>query len=144
MVLGALVIVIVLVLSVNYFKGRGGSALNPDNGLATETQGEYTVAAGESLWSIAEDKLGDGFKWQEIADANGLTDSTLEVGQKLTIPSEEMSATAETYTVVHGDSLWNIAVKAYGDGYRWVEIAKANDLVNPNVIHAGNVLTLPR
>jgi len=50
----------------------------------------------------------------------------------------------EEYTVVHGDTLWDIAVRAYGDGYRWVDIARANDLDNPDVIHTGNVFTLPR
>jgi nucleoid-associated protein YgaU len=40
--------------------------------------------------------------------------------------------------------LWTIAVRAYGDGYKWTEIAKANKLVNPNLIHPGNVFVLPR
>ena len=52
--------------------------------------------------------------------------------------------TGDTYTVVHGDSLWTIAQRAYGDGNRWVDIAEANDLVNPSIIHSGNVFTLPR
>jgi len=50
---------------------------------------------------------------------------------------------ADTYTVVHGDNLWNIAVAQYGDGFQWVKIAEANHLANPQIIHAGNVLTLP-
>jgi len=50
----------------------------------------------------------------------------------------------EQYTVARGDSLWDIAVRAYGDGYRWVDIARANNLDNPDIIHAGNVFTLPR
>ena len=49
-----------------------------------------------------------------------------------------------SYTVVAGDNLWNIAVRAYGDGFRWVDIARANSLVNPNLIHPGNVFNLPR
>jgi nucleoid-associated protein YgaU len=49
-----------------------------------------------------------------------------------------------TYTVKHGDSLWGIAVRAYGDGYKWVDIARANNLQNPDVIHSGNVFTLPQ
>ena len=52
--------------------------------------------------------------------------------------------TGMTYTVAKGDYLWNIAERAYGDGYKWVDIARANNLVDPNVIHAGNVLQLPR
>ena len=49
-----------------------------------------------------------------------------------------------SYTVAHGDYLWVIAERAYGDGHKWVEIARANNLVNPDVIHTGNVLRLPR
>ena len=51
--------------------------------------------------------------------------------------------TEDEYTVQHGDSLWKIAVAEYNDGYKWVEIARANNLDNPDIIHAGNVLTLP-
>lgn len=49
-----------------------------------------------------------------------------------------------TYIVVQGDSLWTIAVAVYGDGYRWVDIANTNSLDNPNIIHSGNVFTLPQ
>ncbi len=52
--------------------------------------------------------------------------------------------TANTYTVVAGDNLWTIAVRAYGDGYKWVDIAKNNNLDNPNLIFSGNVLKLSR
>lgn len=59
------------------------------------------------------------------------------------VPSQD-AITGASYTVVRGDNLWNIAVRAYGDGYRWVDIARANNLANPDLIHAGNVFTLPR
>lgn len=52
--------------------------------------------------------------------------------------------TGTSYTVVHGDTLWSIACRAYNDCYAWTKIAQANKLVNPNMIHAGNVFTLPR
>src|SRR3989344_761158 len=58
--------------------------------------------------------------------------------------SETASITGTSYTVVAGDSLWKIAERAYGDPYKWVDIAKANGLLNPDIIHSGNVLTLPR
>lgn len=49
-----------------------------------------------------------------------------------------------TYTVQKGDYLWEIAQRVYGDPYRWVDIAKANDLSNPDLIYSGNVFRLPR
>ncbi len=51
---------------------------------------------------------------------------------------------SDKYVVVKGDCLWNIAVKAYGDGFKWKEIAKFNKLDNPSLIHPGNVFIIPR
>ena len=52
--------------------------------------------------------------------------------------------TGDTYEVQSGDNLWEIAERAYDDGFRWTDIANANDLANPGIIHAGNQLTIPR
>lgn len=160
MVLGAVVLVIVGVLIVNYFKDRGSVNL-PANSTQVSTVNEHTVTKGETLWSIAEDSYGSGYNWVDIKAANNLSTNEIEIGQKLIIPSdvEAMEPTAteksenvlqaspiseETYTVVKGDCLWDIAVRAYGDGFRWTEIAQINNLDNPDVIHVGNVLMLPR
>ena len=59
-------------------------------------------------------------------------------------PAAPEAISSDSYTVVKGDNLWSIAVRAYGDGYKWTEIAKANKLVHPSLIHPGNDLTLPR
>lgn len=48
-----------------------------------------------------------------------------------------------TYTVKPGDCLWNIAKSQLGDATRWKEIATANGLKSPYIIHTGDVLTLP-
>lgn len=58
--------------------------------------------------------------------------------------SEKPTSTATEYTVVAGDNLWKIAEAQYNDGYKWVEIARANKLVNPDIIHVGNRLVIPR
>ena len=50
----------------------------------------------------------------------------------------------DTYTVVKGDHLWGIAVRAYGDGYRWVEIARNNKLKNPDLIYVDQEIKLQR
>jgi nucleoid-associated protein YgaU len=161
MVLGALVIVIVGVLVVNYFKERKAQTIPAISTTQNEIGGEHTVVSGETLWSIAEDNYGSGYNWVDIKSENNLTGDKIEVGQKLSIPdvatkqptvTQKVTVTTDTtqaiqgdtYTVVKGDSLWTIAVRAYGDGYKWVEIAEANNLVNPNIIHSGNVLSLPR
>ncbi len=47
----------------------------------------YTVARGDTLWSIAQKHYGDGKRWQDIASANGISDARkLAVGQKIVLP----------------------------------------------------------
>lgn len=51
------------------------------------------------------------------------------------------------YTVKKGDSLWNIAKKYYGKGSAYTIIYNANKKVigkNPNKIHPGQVLKIPK
>lgn len=48
------------------------------------------------------------------------------------------------YVVKPGDTLWDIAVRSYGDGYKWVEIAQKNNLTNPDLIFSGNNLIITR
>ena len=50
-----------------------------------------------------------------------------------------------TYTVVAGDSLSKIAKREYGDANKWHQIYAANKatISNPDLIHPGQVLTLP-
>lgn len=55
-------------------------------------------------------------------------------------------AAAQTYTVVRGDCLWNIAKRFYGSGAKYTVIYNANKGViggNPNLIYPGQVLTIP-
>lgn len=167
MVLGTIVLVIVGILVVNYFKDKENSAIT-DNSTQVSVVNEHVVTEGETLWSIAEDSYGSGYNWVDIKEVNSLESDDVEVGQKLIIPnditlseptttqteaqiseieelvSNQSTVEGDTYTVEKGDCLWDIAVRAYGDGYKWTEIAQANDLENPNLIHSGNVLMLPR
>ncbi len=48
-----------------------------------------------------------------------------------------------TYTVVSGDTLWAIAERFYGDGNQYPKIASASGVANPDLIHPGQVLTIP-
>jgi len=168
--LGMVVVVVAAVLVFSFLKGRNFNMKNGTQSTSTNLEQQlskslpktYEVKAGDDLWNIAEKVYGSGYNWVDLANANKLENpGLLYVGAKLAIPDVKPrivkntveavvnvqnvnTITGSTYTIQKGDLLWNIAVRAYGDGYKWVEIAKANKLVNPNVIHSGNVLILPR
>ena len=121
---------------------------------------------GDDLWNISEKVYKSGFYWVDIARANSLSDPGLiHSGNVLKLPevkpliasteitskevqpevvSQTNSISGGTYTIQKGDYLWEIAVRAYGDGFKWVEIAKANNLTDPNLIFSENVLKIPR
>lgn len=164
--LGLAVVLVIGVLIYNFISSRKPQTVT-DTGTTGEQKeqkaidglpGNHTVAAGETLWSISEKYYKTGYNWGDIAKANNLPSADLiEAGQTIVIPTvtpimpqgQVASGTtvtqpaAKTYTVVRGDTLWKIATTMYNDGYKWVEIAGANKLKEPNLIHPGNVLTLP-
>ncbi len=151
---------VVGVLVVNYLRDNKGFL--PESGVSVDQteSTNHTVVEGETLWSISEKYYGNGYKWTEIAEVNSLqSPNEIEAGQTLDLPSQDTSLTIaettmptsdsnaiaeSTYTVAKGDHLWGIAVRTYGDGYKWVNIARANNLKNPNILFVGTVLTLPR
>lgn len=49
----------------------------------------------------------------------------------------------KTYIVKSGDTLWAIAKRELNDGSRYPEIAKLNNIANPNLIYVGQEITLP-
>lgn len=46
----------------------------------------YIVAARDNLWKIAEEQLGDGTRYPEIRELNGLTCNVIRVGMQLVLP----------------------------------------------------------
>jgi putative chitinase len=162
--LGAVVVGVALILLASFVKNANlskkiGSTSTSSVNQTVKYPKTYTVNQGENLWSISEKIYGSGYNWVDLAKANNLENpDILYVGTKLLIPNvtpkivdnmaSEKNAikpiTGSSYTVQKGDYLWSIAVRAYGDGYKWVEIAKANNLANPDIIHSGNILKLPR
>jgi nucleoid-associated protein YgaU len=161
--LGLAVVLVVGMITFNYFKAKMETTKESEAEKAKQEEmvslpSEYTVKEGDTLWSIAEKFYKSGYNWVDIVEANSLANpNDVEAGTTLIIPdvkpiavagdtsstATEKPSEAKTYTVVRGDSLWKIAVSVYGDGYKWVDIAAANNLDNPDIIHAGNVFTLP-
>lgn len=134
----------------------------------------HQVEKGETLWAIAERYYGSGYNIADIVSANNLkSPDDIEVGQELNIPeasakkqtvtdviveetdegtatptiTTNQAITGDTYTVQGSESLWDIAVRAYGDGYQWTKIYEANKTTigrNPNKLWKDLELTIPR
>jgi LysM repeat protein len=58
-------------------------------------------------------------------------------------PEPQPEPAARTYTVESGDTLWAISERFYGDGSKYQVIADASGIDNPDLIHPGQVLTIP-
>lgn len=56
--------------------------------------------------------------------------------------STTSKTTPKTYTVVTGDTLWSICKKHLGDGQKYKEVAKLNNISNPDLIYPGQKLRL--
>ena len=150
--LGLVVVLLVVGLLYNYFKSvnRKGETTSASTEVKTEegvavAGNEYTVVAGDSLWTIAEAAYGSGYNWVDIFAANKAEldahPDLLYVGTKLTLPKVEVKQLV-SYTVVLGDNLWNIAVKTCNDGYAWVKTANENKLANPDLLYVGQTLKI--
>ncbi|MFF4344766.1 LysM peptidoglycan-binding domain-containing protein [Kitasatospora sp. NPDC001540] len=132
----------------------------------------YTVRSAspaQSLWSIAQDQLGAGERWHEIADLNngrtmadGLvfhTDRPIQPGWVLLMPDAPAApaaaaphARSATITVEPGDTLSALAQEHLGSADKYVELYEANrdrpepggeHLSNPDHIEPGWTLALP-
>lgn len=56
--------------------------------------------------------------------------------------SDNSAPEVSSYTVKAGDTLWNIAKQALGDGSKYTTLAKINSISNPNYITIGQVIKL--
>ncbi|MQA06705.1 MAG: LysM peptidoglycan-binding domain-containing protein, partial [Streptosporangiales bacterium] len=125
----------------------------------------YIVQPRDTLWGIAERRLGDGHRYADIAELNygrpqpdgsQLTSSHwIRPGWRLLLPADaspDATGTGRWYTVTDGDTLRGIATRRLGDADRYREIARLNHgraqpdggrLTDPDLIRPGWRLLLP-
>jgi LysM repeat protein len=124
---------------------------------AVQTKTErYTVKRGDSLWKIAEERLGDGTRYVELVALNeavldGRPDFLLP-GTVLKVPSADASSDG-SYVVQPGDTLSEISEDRLGDADAYPSIFQASrgtvqangaHLTDPDLILPGWKLTIPR
>ena len=105
-------------------------------------------------YQIVEDASAQGFDitfnvklrqfkpFKTIAQEIKATDNEEEKIIETKVEREETKEPAKTYQVKKGDTLWNIAKKEFGAGNKYQDIAKLNNLSNPNLIYPGQILKL--
>lgn len=79
---------------------------------------------------------------QKVIDAVVGAAATAVVATVTKSRSTTSKSTPKTYTVKKGDTLWNICKLHLGDGQKYKEIAKLNNLENPDKIYPGQKLRL--
>ncbi len=116
----------------------------------------YTVKRGDSLWKIAEERLGDGTRYVELVTLNeavldGRPDFLMP-GTVLKVPIPNDSADG-SYVVQPGDTLSEISEEQLGDADAYTSIFEASrdtvqangaHLSDPDLILPGWKLTIPR
>jgi len=80
---------------------------------------------------------------QEVAPAAEETPAPEPTPEPEAAPAPPPPPAPRTYTVVSGDTLWAISERFYGDGSKYQVIADASGVSNPDLIHPGQVLTIP-
>jgi LysM repeat protein len=106
-----------------------------------------TVQPGDSLWKLAQQKLGRGSRWHELLAANpGIVDpNRLATGTEVIVPAQLTGLKSDVkLTVQQGDTLSRLAQATYGRAAAWRCIAQANpEIADVNRIYVGQQLLLP-
>lgn len=96
----------------------------------------YTVAKGDTMWQIAS-KNSVGLNELLAANPKISNSGLIYPGQVINIPTTSES----TYTVIPGDTLWNIAMKK---GITLSDLMEANPQIkNSSLIFLGQVINIP-
>ncbi|AZN96189.1 LysM peptidoglycan-binding domain-containing protein [Mesorhizobium sp. M9A.F.Ca.ET.002.03.1.2] len=79
----------------------------------------------------------------ETAPAATETAKPAEAAPAPAEPAEAMTPAESSHVIVAGDTYWDLAAKAYGDGAKWKMISDANEGYKPRRLPIGATLTIP-
>ena len=126
------------------YQGNAESEETEEDGVGQAPEPlRYRVQAGDSPWTIARQF---GLSVQTVLSYNNLTEGALlHVGDELLIPADlgtiqSRSSTWERYTVVHGDTLSEIAER---NEVSLAALTEANNLRADSLLREGTELVIP-
>ena len=114
---------------------------------------EHIIRRGETLYSIADSILGSANNWSRIYGWNkeliGSDPHAIYPYQILQVKTEEIESgrlkkETITYSVIKGETLYEIASKIYHDPYAWTILVYDNyeSIINPNKIYIDQKLVI--
>ena len=116
------------------------------------SQGNLLVTLEDYTVSEKAGEEGDFYVDIKLKEYNTIVGRKLVIDENKTNEDGKVQAKEEvqrqakepnkTYTVKKGDTLWTIAQKELGSGNKYQDIAKLNNISNPNKIQPGQVLKL--
>ena len=105
---------------------------------AAPATAETTTGAGETAAQSTEGAATTG------EAASGAAETSTAAGTETATAASESGASAGgKHVIARGDTLWDIAKAAYGDGTLWRRIAEANGNPRPRALHIGTELSIP-
>jgi nucleoid-associated protein YgaU len=101
---------------------------------------EQTAAEAEEV-DIGAPDLEESEQAAETAEEEAVKEEA--AAEESTEQAAEQSGEGEEYTIVWGDTLWDIARRYYRDPFEYNMIAKVNKIENPDLIFAKQKIFLP-
>lgn len=106
-----------------------------------------------AFYSESHEKKVDGYTTEEVTELkanlskaekqnNDLKATNKELLEKLAKENETKAVKEDIYIVNEGETLFSIAKKIYGDGFKYVDLAKDNNIEDPDIIVVGQKLTI--
>lgn len=112
----------------------------------------YVVEPGDTLGKICTENYGYADCWEEVAARNGIDGNLIFPGDVIILPDEvtlngqtyEKYPEDGTYVIQPGDTMSCIARVNYDETLDTLKrLSKYNNILNPDVINAGDVIKLP-
>ena len=123
------------------FAGDGESPAPPTPEMVTETVEETVTLHVETETVTASPAPGEAEPIESVADSEPAPGPVAEVDPDVVYGRHALLNSGDAYSVVQGDSLSSIAVRA---GVSLAALISANpNIGDPNLIYTGNIVTIP-